>query len=632
MKKLYEIVAELEAELASCTAEDYPRVCVELCKHLGYVDKVRTGKLVDGLIAVAGIEHLPLYHCQAMAFAANVAMNQLDMPKAETLAKQTLEIALKNDLPELVIASQIELAYAYLYSSRGTEAIELAEETYQLAIALNNDECLLEVKNMMVHVYIQHDHTKAGKFGFEALELANRIGKNWLVGYTQFLLGYWSMAVGQELKTVSFFRDAHNLFSQEGAKYFLLNTSATIAKSYAASGLYQEALKIQMEAIDVATEMGNARQTIMATYEVGNIYLTMKVYHSAEQYFLSAIALAKQYQIPFEEATASGFLGRTYEAMEQYPKAIEWWERAAVAYGDSIRIRDNMALSNNLNKLYAKVGNHEKAYEHLLNFLEIKLKLQDEARIKETTKLQQLYEKEKRETELRELTIKQQQTELQQAESELKAIKAQMNPHFIFNALNTIQSYIYLNDKQNASNYLGKFSRLTRMILDMSNHELISLADELEALTLYLQLECMRFEEVLTFNIKVADGLDTEAIKLPAMLIQPYIENAIKHGLLHKKDNRTLYCTFTLSGQNLVVGIDDNGVGRQRSGELNATKMDNHKSFATQANAKRFSLLGKDGSEALGAVYTDKLDAQGQPAGTLVVLTIPVQFDGATVD
>jgi tetratricopeptide (TPR) repeat protein len=506
--------------------------------------------------------------------------------------------------------------------------MDLAAEIHTIALELDDKESLLEVKNMLVHVYLQQDHAKAGQFGFEALDLANEIGKNWLIGYTKFLLGYWSMALAQASNAIAFFKEAHELFADEGAKYFLLNTSNTIANTYIEQGTFEEALRIQKQAIEIATEMDNARQTIMATYAIGNTYLAMKEYTLAEKYFLAAIDLAKQHSNPFEEATASGFLGRTYEAMEQYDKAIEMWDRSALAYGATIRTRDKMALSNNLHKLYKHVGNHEKAYEHLLNYLDIKVKLQDEARIKETTKLQQLYEKEKRETELKELTIKQQQTELQQAESELKAIKAQMNPHFIFNALNTIQSYIYLNDKQNASNYLGKFSRLTRMILDMSNHEVVSLTDELEALTLYLQLECMRFEEVLTFHIKVADGLDTEAIKLPAMLIQPYIENAIKHGLLHKKDNRTLYCTFTLSGQNLVVSIDDNGVGRQRSGELNATKMDNHKSFATQANAKRFSLLGKDGSEALGAAYTDKLDAQGQPAGTLVVLTIPVQFDG----
>ncbi len=628
MKKLHEIVTELEAELATCTPEDYPRVCVELCKHLNFVDTIRTADLVKGLLTIEGISNTPIYHVEALTLAASSAMNQINPKEAEEFANQAFEIAEKNDLEQQKLYAQNEQVVSYLFGGKLPEAIALGEEIHHCAEAICDIELLFAIKSTMVHVYNQHDHKKEGIIAFEALELSKLLGKVWLQGYITYLIGFWSRAIGQKQEAFFYMEEARNLFLEQGAKEYLINASTTLANSYCNNGNFDYAIELQQQALIAAKQMGNPRQIIVTTYHFGLTYQRAQDYSSAERLFLEAISMAKRYYNSFEEASASTYLANLYEILEEHEKAIDWFEQATQAYGSTIGIRDKMVIANHLNKLYAKVGNHQKAYEHLLNFLDIKLKLQDEARIKETTKLQQLYEKEKRETELRELTIKQQQTELEQAESELKAIRAQMNPHFIFNALNTIQSYIYLNDKQNASNYLGKFSRLTRMILDMSNHEVVSLKDELEALTLYLQLERMRFEEVLTFNIAIADALDTESIKLPAMLIQPYIENAIKHGLLHKKDNRELLCSFDLNGGNLIVRIDDNGIGRQRSMEMNATKGGDHKSFATNANAKRFSLLNKNSDDTIGVVYTDKTDADGQPKGTLVVLTIPVQFDG----
>lgn len=208
--------------------------------------------------------------------------------------------------------------------------------------------------------------------------------------------------------------------------------------------------------------------------------------------------------------------------------------------------------------------------------------------------------------------------------SMLSSIKAQMNPHFIFNALNTIQSYIYLNDKQNASRFLTKFSSLTRKILEMSNADTITLEVELSSLRLYLELEKMRFEESFMFNIEVADDIQPEQIRLPSMILQPYVENAIKHGLLHKDDDRKLFIGFKLSGANLVVTIDDNGIGRKRSAEINATRSEQHQSFSTHANQTRLELLMQSKNTKLVVEYLDKQDANGQALGTVVTLVIPL--------
>ncbi len=219
-----------------------------------------------------------------------------------------------------------------------------------------------------------------------------------------------------------------------------------------------------------------------------------------------------------------------------------------------------------------------------------------------------------------------QKTKLEQElqQSLLSSIKSQMNPHFLFNALNTIQSYIYTNDKENASQYLGKFSELTRMILDMSNKEIVPLSEEIKALTLYLELEQLRFEEKLSYVLTVDEAISTETTYIHSMLIQPYVENAIKHGLLHQKNNWKLFLDFTKVDSYIKVTVDDNGIGRKRSEELNKLRMRNHQSFASSANQKRLEILNKGLNNSIALEIVDKENEYGQPTGTKVVITIPI--------
>lgn len=211
--------------------------------------------------------------------------------------------------------------------------------------------------------------------------------------------------------------------------------------------------------------------------------------------------------------------------------------------------------------------------------------------------------------------------------SMLASIKSQMNPHFFYNALNTIQAYIFTNDKERANTYLAKFSKLTRLILEMSEKETISLREEIDALHLYLSLEQMRFTSQMHYKLNytsVADQLDT--IELPPMLIQPFVENAIKHGLLHQKGEKWVHLQFETQGDFLQVTIDDNGIGRKRANELNQIKKNKTPSFALAANEKRLEILNqmtKDKAD-IGLQITDKYDENGWAMGTTVQLMLPL--------
>lgn len=181
-----------------------------------------------------------------------------------------------------------------------------------------------------------------------------------------------------------------------------------------------------------------------------------------------------------------------------------------------------------------------------------------------------------------------------------------------------------MNDKYNASIFISKFSDLTRSILDLSNKENISIEEEIKSLTLYLDLEKMRFEESFDYKIIVDKNINLNYVKIPTMLIQPYVENAIKHGLLHKKTDRRLIIKFEKEENKLIISIDDNGIGRVRSRELNKIKYKKHQSFAMEANSKRLEIL-KNKFNDISFHVIDKYSPLEEPIGTLVNITLPIK-------
>jgi hypothetical protein len=209
-------------------------------------------------------------------------------------------------------------------------------------------------------------------------------------------------------------------------------------------------------------------------------------------------------------------------------------------------------------------------------------------------------------------------------ELEIQALRSQMNPHFIFNCLNAINRFILGHETEAASDYLTKFSRLMRMIMNHSRHSVISLAEELEVLQLYLDMERLRFKDAFDYNIVMEEELDAEDIHIPPLLLQPFVENAVWHGLMHKQERGMLTVTLRAESDMLTCIIQDNGVGRQKAGMLKSKSAQKHKSMGLQITAERLNLL--TGSDAPGHFFNieDLYDEEGRPAGTRVVLKIRI--------
>jgi ligand-binding sensor domain-containing protein len=204
--------------------------------------------------------------------------------------------------------------------------------------------------------------------------------------------------------------------------------------------------------------------------------------------------------------------------------------------------------------------------------------------------------------------------------SQLTALKSQMNPHFLFNTLNSLQDLILKHDIKNSNYYLGKYSSLMRMVLNASGKDEISIAEEVEMLDTYLQLEKLRFGDGFGYTIEVDEKIDTEHTAIPPMIIQPFVENAIKHGLLHKKGTKHLSLQLLLQDQ-LVCIIEDNGVGRKKAGEINSRQKKNHQSFATNATEKRIELLNSFSNKKFKFTIID-LEENGLATGTRVMIEL----------
>lgn len=210
----------------------------------------------------------------------------------------------------------------------------------------------------------------------------------------------------------------------------------------------------------------------------------------------------------------------------------------------------------------------------------------------------------------------------QMISAKLTALKAQMNPHFLFNTLNSLQDLILQQDFEKTNYYLGKFARLIRMILMTSDKESITLEEEERLLTSYLELEQLRFGSDFSFCIHIDDAIDKDLCKVPSLLLQPFVENAIKHGLMHKKGIKELVISFALEDDFIRCKISDNGIGRQRSMAINARNRKDHNSFSTNATEERIDLMREQQKKIHHILIEDVLNGE-EIVGTRVTLTFP---------
>lgn len=219
---------------------------------------------------------------------------------------------------------------------------------------------------------------------------------------------------------------------------------------------------------------------------------------------------------------------------------------------------------------------------------------------------------------------RQKEASRQLAEMRLKALRSQMNPHFIFNVINSIQHFIMKADRKAGYNYLSKFARLMRVILESSQKSTVFLEEELKTLRLYLEIESLRFEDKFDYEIKLGESLNGTNYEMPAMLVQPYVENAIVHGLLNKNEKGSLLIEVSREEDMLHCVVQDNGVGRKKAQEIKKSKLLSHRSVGMSNTSDRLEILNLNRNTHTRVNIEDLIGEDGNASGTRVDLFIPI--------
>ncbi len=371
-----------------------------------------------------------------------------------------------------------------------------------------------------------------------------------------------------------------------------------------------------------------------------------------------------EYSVPGKKyktsANSYGNLGTIYRDLGEPARSLKYYEKG-IEQGTNAKDDYNLSwIFKDLSELYLRKGDTSNAYKNYVLFKQFNDSLLISSKSKGLTDAKIKYDaaSENRELQLLSLRVSNQRlliygytglfilslaigilafsrakinsqrkiSEMNRKISEITQanLRQQMNPHFIFNTLNSIQYYMYQHDKLATNNYLTKFSSLMRKVLENSQHTSVSLRDEIDALTLYLDLEMIRFKDKFDYEIRVDDEIDTFLYKVPTMLIQPYVENSISHGLMPCEGKGHVKINISLENEYISCIIEDNGIGREASNEQKRKSEINHSSLGTQIVASRLDLVNVLYGTSLKTIYTDLKNIKGEPEGTRVEIQIPI--------
>lgn len=410
-----------------------------------------------------------------------------------------------------------------------------------------------------------------------------------------------------------------------------------IGNIYNRLGNYDRALPNQLNALEIRRNLPGKRSLATSLNKVGYTYLKRQNSHLAEQFLQEALVLVLQLETKPIIRDVYENLAELRAQQANHGEALEYY-KLFTATKDSIL---NEESSKQINELQAKYETAIKNEEIATLTKENELSEMEARRravlnrgltgglilltiisglvvfiLRQRFKNQQLVAA--KNEELNTSRFKQQLSDL-----EMKALRAQMNPHFIFNSMNSINRMILSGDNDHASLYLTKFSKLIRLMLQNSEHQTVRLEDELAMLETYIQLENMRFKGKISYRISIDEGIDKANTLVPSMVLQPFIENAIWHGLMHKEGEGFISITIGESGDVLRCVIEDNGVGREKALELQEKTVLNRKSMGLQITEERLSLLNRKELRQLIRI-TDLKDPINRAAGTRVDINIPI--------
>jgi tetratricopeptide (TPR) repeat protein len=511
---------------------------------------------------------------------------------------------------------------ALIFMEQGmyNKALDMQFEAYEINHQYGNEVDYCKNLTNIANIYMAlGNHTKAMEYNQKAFTAIEKGGNNQLKADVLNNLGTSSAQMGQH-------QNALQYYSQSLAIRQIINDQSGVATCYAnignaclRAGDYKNAEVYYQKAMIIFDTINNIRGLVSAQNFCSQAYLYQTKYKQGKELLEKALSLAEQYNL--KELKPEILKG--YKLFLLLNREIRLASKVDVECRNLEDSLSNESLLMHMADLEATFQANEK--ERQLQ----QLKLEREAQIKHWSWLVAclaiiillgiMF--------ITFIRMRQRQKTMmlinQKTEIENRLLRSQMNPHFIFNSLNAVQSYIMQNRSNDADIYLSKFARLMRLVLEHSAESFVSLEREMESLVLYLELEQNRFSNRFVFKIEADDQIEPALMKVPPMLIQPYVENALIHGLMPLENGGKLEINYQLTNSGLKVTIYDNGIGRREAEIRKSKNQQDHKSMGLGITRQRLDMLNKTKENTYFVAMHDLMDENGVAMGTKVEINMP---------
>ncbi len=499
-------------------------------------------------------------------------------------------------------------------------SFELALQALDIMHKRKDSVFLGKIYNEVGNIYYSQlkNYPKALEYYRQSLDLKTRYDDEYLYNAMNNI-GYCYLELNDLEAAERYFNKGLDISNRQANLTGKANAKGGLGKLFARQGKYRRALTFFEHSLTHLEQLGDQMGKARVLAEMGSVWISLEAHQKALTHLLKALTIARDIDAP-------GLLKDIYQQLEICYAAIDDHAHAHHYLKLYMAVSDSFF---NIEKV-TQIQDLEARYQHDQKMKEIRiltsekqlqaLKMKNQHTLYYTTLgggtlclLLFLAIFSRHQTKRRAATL-QKMTKLEQ-----QALQSQMNPHFIFNCMNAFQSLILEHKNELAMDYLSKFGSLLRLVLENSTRSYIDLATELKTIKLYLELEHMRIEDKLSFAIHLDDKLQPEEILISPMLIQPFVENAIWHGIIPKKAPGKIELFVQQNGEGIKCIIKDDGIGRIRSRNLNAKK---HRSFGMQITEERLKILNQH--KRLKEVrVSDLYDQQQQACGTAVEIILP---------
>lgn len=519
------------------------------------------------------------------------------------------------------------------------------------------------------------DHEKSIKCYLEAIRIADSIDYKYGLTLIKSNLANLYFEWDKFDEAIKIYKESLPYLKSNSIYRNLATNYINIGISYNSLNQLDSSMKYLEMAKEVCLKTDDQALLSTAYHNLGRIYFEKKQFKQALDYYKIALDANKRDQNINTKANIYHDMALSLSEIGQFSRALQLVDSASLTYSkiDNSQQIVDVELSKAL--ILQKMGHYKKATAQLLNYIDLKDSIFSKEKFKQISELETKYKTAEKEAEIQkqnallaenQLEINQQKnsaltygmlftgaaivallifiiflinrhkhqlikSKLEQQSNELEGrlLRSQMNPHFIFNSLNSIQSYVTSNDQYQAEIYLSKFAKLMRSILENSRHAFVSLEQDLNNLMIYMELEELRFEGKFKQHIELDENIDLENTYIPPMITQPYIENAIIHGLVNKTDNAGKLLVKFEQKNDLSIKciIEDNGIGRDKAIDLKSRGVKPYKSLGMQVTKERMEVISELNKVKFEEKITDLRDANGASIGTKVELSIPIEKD-----